>query len=108
MGLIGELRARARFVVGPAIGVCAVGYFAYHGVHGSRGLLAWQALELRVAEIRIDAARLAAERQRLERRVRLLHPESLDPDMLDEASRRMLNVGRDDERVIFLAPPGGR
>ena len=101
MGLIAEFRARARHVVGPAIGVCAVSYFAYHVIHGDRGLIAWRSLEQQVAAAESELARVQAEREVLEHRVHLLHPDSLDLDMLDEWSRRLLNYGDPDELVIF-------
>jgi cell division protein FtsB len=104
MALIAEFRARARYVVGPAIGVCAVSYFIYHVIHGDRGLIAWRNLEQRVAVARLELAHIRSERQTLEHRVRLLHPESLDPDMLDEWARRILNYGQSNEIVIFADP----
>jgi len=107
MGILAEIRIRARHVVGPVIGVCAVGYFAYHAVHGGRGLLAWQVLEQRVAELRADAAAVRTHRRALEHRVRLLHPGSLDADMLDESARRMLNYGHPDELVIVIEGNAG-
>lgn len=102
MGILAELRIRARQVVGPVIGVCVVGYFAYHAVHGGRGFLAWRVLEQRVEVLRAEAEAVRADRRTLEHRVRLLHPGSLDPDMLDEAARRMLNYGHADDLVIVI------
>lgn len=107
MGLIAEFRTRARHVVGPAIGVCVVGYFAYHVVHGDRGVIAWRALEQQVATSRIELAHVRSERTTLEHRVLLLHPGSLEPDMLDEWSRRILNYGYPNEIVIFTKSTDG-
>ena len=101
MGLIAEFRARARHVIGPAIAVCVVGYFTYHVVHGDRGLTAWRAREQQVVSARAELARLRSERKALEHRVLLLHPDSLERDMLDEWSRRILNYGHPNEIVIF-------
>ncbi len=101
MGLIQEMRNRARFVVGPVLGVCAVGYFAYHAVHGDRGLIAWWNIKERVAAADDALVQSRAEREKLEKRVRLLNPESLDPDMLEERARVMLNYGYADELVIL-------
>lgn len=107
MRLVSEIRARARYVVGPAIGACAVVYFAYHAVHGDRGLIAWWDLAQEVAAARTFLGELVAERRALDHRVKLLSPASLDPDLLDERVRLMLNYGRPDEIVIFLGPPPG-
>ena len=101
MGLIQEMRDRARFVVGPVLGVCAVGYFAYHVVHGDRGLIAWWNFKQRVAAATDALTQSRAERGRLEKRVRLLNPGSLDPDMLEDRARAMLNYGYADELVIL-------
>ncbi|WP_316976394.1 FtsB family cell division protein [Shumkonia mesophila] len=101
MGLIVEIRSRARHVVGPILGICAVAYFAYHAVQGDRGLLAWIALKQRVATAQADLDQIAAQRKILEHRVSLLYPENLDPDLLDERARLMLNYGHATDIVIF-------
>ena len=101
MGLIQEFRARARFVIGPVLGVCAVGYFSFHVVQGDRGLLAWWKIKQRVAIAKQSLAVSQAQRQTMERRVRLLEPGSLDPDMLEERARLMLNYGHVDDIVIL-------
>lgn len=101
MALLTEFRVRARHVLGPAIGICIVSYFVYHVIHGDRGLIAWRSLEQRVVIARAEVSQIREKRELLEHRVNLLRPESLDPDMLDEWSRRILNFGHRDEKVIF-------
>lgn len=101
MGLIAEIRLRARHVIGPVLGVCAVAYFAYHAVQGDRGLIAWWNLRQRVANARSVLDEITAQRDTLAHRVKLLHPQSLDPDMLEERARLMLNYGHPDDIVIF-------
>ena len=96
MSLISELRIRARYVLFPAAGLAAVAYFA------------WHKLEREVEVARTDLDRVRGERETLERRVRLLYPQSLDPDMLDESARRLLNYGLPDEVVILDPPPAKR
>lgn len=106
MALIAELRARARHVLGPAIGICIVSYFVYHVIHGDRGLIAWRSLGQRLATAGVELNQIRTERNILEHRVGLLRPESLDPDMLDEWSRRILNFGHRDETIVFLKSAG--
>ena len=101
MYLLQEFRARSRHVIGPLLGTLAIGYFAFHVVHGDRGLIAWWRIKQRV-----DAAKQAmhisrAERKTIERRVSLMEPGSLDPDMLEERARLMLNYGHVDDIVIL-------
>jgi Septum formation initiator len=102
MGFLDEFRRRARHVVGPAFGVCAVCYFAYHTVSGDRGLVAWRQLQERVAAAKAEYETVKGERERLERRVDLLSPSGVDRDMLDESARLVLHYGRSDEAVITL------
>lgn len=99
--LLKELNRRLRHVVGPLIGVGAVAYFAYHTVEGDRGVLAWVRLKNEILEAELQLAKVTTERQALEHRVLLLRPDHLDPDMLEERARAMLNMGREDEVVIF-------
>jgi len=101
MGLIAEIRLRARHVVGPVLGICTVVYFAYHAVEGDRGMIAWWNLKQRIAGARDALQDITAQRKVLEHRVSLLHPESLDPDMLDERARLMLNYGHDGDIIVF-------
>jgi cell division protein FtsB len=99
-----ELRLRLRHVVGPAIGGAALIYVAYHAMNGDRGLLAWRVYEQKVADARIELSKVSAEREALAAQVMLLHPQSLDKDMLDEWARRLLNYGNPDEIFIFIKP----
>ncbi len=100
MSLFSELRLRARYIVGPVSGICAVGYFAFHAIQGDRGLLALRQLSHRVELARVEYSKIKSRRIEMENRVQLLHPDSLDPDMLDERARVMLNYGHEDEIII--------
>ena len=104
MGLITELRARLRTAVGPLIGTFLLIYFAFHLVHGDRGLMAWWQVRHGIAASRAVLSDLDDERATLEHRVNLLRSGSLDLDLLDERARHVLNVGRDDEIVILPDP----
>ncbi|MBI5165935.1 MAG: septum formation initiator family protein [Magnetospirillum sp.] len=83
------------------IGVGAVAYFAYHTVEGDRGVLAWMALKGEILEAELQLAKVSTERQQLEGRVQLLKPDHLDPDLLDERARAMLNMGRSGDVLVF-------
>lgn len=101
MAVWDELKRRARDVIGPVLGFCAVGYFAYHSIEGDRGLFALIRLSEQIQETRAQLEELSAERSALERRVSNLRPDHLDPDMLDERARLILNLARPDEIVII-------
>jgi cell division protein FtsB len=96
-----EFRRRLKPLIGPLVGLGAVAYFAYHTVEGDRGVLAYVRLKNEILEAEMQLAKVTTERQSLEHRVLLLRPDHLDPDMLEERARAMLNMGRDDEVVIF-------
>ncbi len=100
MNLLVEIKNRARHVIGPLLGVSAVIYFAYHAVNGDRGLVAWLELQDRVQATEETAEDIARQRQAIENRVRLLTPNSLDPDMIEERARIMLNFAYADDIVI--------
>lgn len=104
MGLLHELRTRARSVIGPLLGLCLVAYFAFHLVNGERGLTAWIQVRQDIQVTGQILEDLSAQRRRLEHRIGLIRNESLDPDLLDERARFMLNLGRPDEVVIFPEP----
>jgi len=85
----------------PFFGMVLAFYFLFHVFHGDRGLLAWIKLKKAVARAETTAAQTSDQKNYLENRVRLLNPESLDPDMLEERARLMLNYGHNDEVVIL-------
>ncbi|MBL6935228.1 MAG: septum formation initiator family protein [Alphaproteobacteria bacterium] len=101
MGLLDEVRLRARHIVGPVLCLVLVGYFAYHLVNGERGFIAFLQLNQQIHEAKASAAFLAKERVEIESRVALMRPDRLDPDMLGEQARVMLSIGHPDEVVIF-------
>ncbi len=105
MGLVSEFRFRARYLAGSLLCVSVVGYFAYHAVNGERGLYAWRELTKRVEAARLVSAETSARRKALEHRNSLLNPGSLDPDMLEERARLMLNFGYSDDILILEAKP---
>jgi cell division protein FtsB len=106
--LVGEIRRRARFIVGPICGISLVGYFAYHLVQGDRGLAAFLRLSQEVRLAQATLAETESERRTLDQRVNLLRPDHLDRDMLDERARSALNLIGPDERVIFAPKPAAR
>jgi len=68
-----------------------IGYFGVNAYTGNHGIHARQALDLQSARLTTERDTLRAERQQWERRVALLKSGSLDPDMLDERARALLD-----------------
>jgi cell division protein FtsB len=90
-------------ILGPLLGCLAVAYFAYHLVNGERSLLAWRHMDGEIVEAEARLAQLRREREVLERRASLLRPDHLDPDMLEERARAVLNFAHPDE-IVVIAP----
>ena len=67
------------------------GYFGYHLVNGDRGLLAMAHLQRETMIADQNLAEAETTRKIWERRVAALRNQSLDPDMLDERARVLLN-----------------
>jgi cell division protein FtsB len=104
MRLVEEIRRRARAITGPILAISLVFYFSYHLFAGDRGFLAWIALSQELRAAKATLADLDAQRETLDRRVGLLRPDHLDPDLLDERARAVLNLAAPDEIVIPLTP----
>src|SRR5262249_14093649 len=89
------------------IAALVIGYFGVNAYSGNRGLRAKQDLDQQIAELSAELEALKAERANWERRVSLLKPESIDPDMLDERARVLLNYADPREPTLRLKHPGG-
>ena len=68
-----------------------IGYFGVNAYTGKNGINARQELDQEIADLASEVERVKAERERWERRVALLKSDRIDPDMLDERARQLLN-----------------
>ncbi len=68
-----------------------IGYFGVNAYTGKNGINARQELNQQIADLASEVERVKAERERWDRRVALLKPDRIDPDMLDERARQLLN-----------------
>jgi cell division protein FtsB len=68
-----------------------IGYFWVNAYSGNNGLRAKHSLDIQIAQFTVEVNTLKAERATWERRVALLKSASLDPDMLDERARALLD-----------------
>ncbi|MGH6866524.1 MAG: FtsB family cell division protein [Methyloceanibacter sp.] len=92
---------RFRAFIFPVIAFGVGGYFAYHLQTGDHGLKARANLERRKEVLEGELAGLREVKERIERDVALLRPEKLDPDMLDERARAILNLAHPDDLVLM-------
>ena len=92
---------RPRQILAPVIFATVFGYFGYHLVNGDRGLLAMVHLQRENQIANQSFAEAEATRKIWELRVSELRNQSLDPDMLDERARILLNYADKDDIIIF-------
>jgi cell division protein FtsB len=82
-----------------------IGYFGVNAYTGNHGLKAQQDLEQQITELTGELDQIKSERIQWERRVSLLKSDSLDPDMLDERARGLLNYGSPNDQTLLLKRP---
>lgn len=86
----------------PVLGVCVVLYFAYHAIQGESGIRALLDYKAQVEKTELQLERIRTKRKKLEHRVSLLRSDNLDPDLLEERARYVLNLAQHDEIAIML------
>lgn len=96
---------RLRSLIFPLLACAIGGYFAYNLQIGDHGLEARAMLQKRKAVLAGELAGLREVKERLERDVALLRPDNLDPDMLDERARAILNLAAPDDLIILKRRP---
>jgi cell division protein FtsB len=85
----------------PGISLTLLLYFIFHLLSGDHGWFSWKSLEKELEEDQKTLELLEEAQRQMENRVKLLRPENLDVDLLEERVRAMLNNGQDAEIVII-------
>ena len=86
-----RIRAFLTALVLYVVAALFIGYFGVNAYTGKNGINARQELDQQIADLASEVERVKAERVRWERRVALLKADRIDPDMLDERARQLLN-----------------
>ena len=81
-----------------------IGYFGVNAFTGAHGLRAQADLDQQLATMQAELVRLKAERAVWQRGVDLLRSDQIDPDLLDERARALLDLS-DPRDEIFLIQP---
>src|SRR5690606_7759004 len=76
-------------------------YFFYHLMHGDRGYFALKGVEDKLETAQTQYEELVEKRMALENRVKMLRPDSIDLDLLDERVRAVLGYVRPQEKIIL-------
>jgi cell division protein FtsB len=79
-----------------------IGYFGVNAYTGDHGLRARQDIDRDIGSLTTELTQATTEREMWESRIKLLKSGSVDPDMLDERARALLDYG--DPRELILLP----
>jgi cell division protein FtsB len=88
----------------PSICLGLLGYFTYHLIVGDHGMDSHAQLQTQLKTVEGELKGLQAVRERLDRDVALMRADKLDPDMLDERARTILNFSHPNDIVIMDKP----
>jgi cell division protein FtsB len=80
-----------------------IGYFGVNAFSGNHGLNAQQDIDRQVASLSAELDHLKLDRAQWERRVALLKSNNIDPDMLDESARLLLDYADANDLTMMLA-----
>jgi cell division protein FtsB len=81
-----------------------IGYFGINAVNGDHGLKAKQDIDRQIASLSGELSQLQVDRKQWELRVALLKPRGLDPDMLDERARSLLEYAHPHDLILLIHP----
>jgi len=80
-----------------------IGYFGVNAFSGNHGLKAKQDIDQQIEVSTGELAGLKAQRAQWERRIALLKSKQIDPDMLDERARALLDYAHPNDLVLMFA-----
>jgi cell division protein FtsB len=81
-----------------------IGYFGVNAYNGNHGLKAKQDIDRQMRALSAELTRLHAERSQWERRLQLLKSNDIDPDMLDERARALLDYADPRDLIMMIKP----
>jgi cell division protein FtsB len=85
-----------------AVAALFIGYFGINAYTGKNGIKAREGLDQQIDELAGELQRVKAEQARWERRVALLKTDRIDPDMLDERARQLLNYADPRDVTVMI------
>lgn len=101
MGLLFDLKNRLKSSGLVIILVLLFFYFGFYAFYGERGFRQYLYLSKEVEYAKNLANQYKGKKETLYSQVRLISPESLDLDMLDERVRAVLNFAGEGEFIIL-------
>ncbi len=100
-----RLRAILNALALYSLAALLIGYFGVNAYSGDRGLKAKEVIDRQSAALAAELDRLKIEHAQWQRRIALLKADDIDPDMLDERARALLDyVDPDDLTLMYDTP----
>jgi cell division protein FtsB len=87
-----------------ALAALLIGYFGANAYSGARGLKAKEDIDRQTAALGAELDHLKHEHGQWERRIALLKADDLDPDMLDERARALLDYAGSNDLTLMVDP----
>jgi len=101
-----ERRFSFKSLLKPFLMAMSFAYIAFHTFNGDHGVYAYLKEQRKLEVHQEELQALHDKREQLEKHVKLMSPESLDLDMLDEQARSVLGFAGKEE-VVFITSPDG-
>jgi cell division protein FtsB len=98
------VRNRFRAIAPPVIFLAITYYFGWNAVHGKSGLEAQHLQQQELAQATARFQAVEAQRAAWQTKIADLNAQSIQPDMLDEQAREVLNLANPQDMVIELQP----
>ncbi len=83
------------------VGICLCMYFSYHTVSGHRSYARLSNLTTTAQQKATVLSELKEEKKQIEAKVRMMRPDSLSADILEEQARFILGYKHQDEFIVL-------
>ncbi|MGE4480616.1 FtsB family cell division protein [Acidocella sp.] len=100
--MLRALKNRLRGLVAPSIFLALTYYFGWNAVHGKSGLEAQAAQRTQLQSAQTNAEATHGRLVMWQTKVKDLAGQSIQPDMLDEQAREVLNLSDPNDLVVDL------
>jgi len=100
MDIVRSIKRGLLAAVWPVVLMGVTVYFGWYGLNGAHGQKALPLREAALAAAKADLAQAEADRDAWQQQVDALRSDHLDPDMLDERARTVLNMAKPDEIIV--------
>ncbi len=84
------------------------GYLGYSALSGQFGIENREQIEADIEVLQDRSSALQAEIDAFEHRISLMNPRHLDPDLVTERARALLNMAHADDLLIMVNPQNGK